>query len=329
MQIQTHVQLPSKYVQYSLEEYAKYLVDFLEQYSWLYRPHIVDFFLDSTWEASVPEEWREPLQELDLNELLVLPTLDKPLEKYLPASLLEFIRDANQIVLPRQLDNTISNKQLSKYITCTQKPVPVDDTLIGKELVKGMNSKKKHEVDILANLISHVCEEQNTTRVVDIGAGQGYLAHILACNYNLNVYVIDSNTSQIQNSQARTQRLSKFSTESMLLFSTLTIEINLSSINAHLKCDLTLEELEDILGEEKSEQGVTLVGNHTCGDLAPTMIRLFHHFLESSNNQNVTMINVGCCYHLLTEEKKSTAGFPLSSILCNTSIFLNKRGRML
>src|SRR3989338_7404727 len=135
MQIQTHVQLPRNYAQYSLEEYAQHLADFLERYSWLYRPHIVDFFLDSTWEVSVPEEWREPLQKLEINELLILPTLDKPLEKFLPASLLEFIRDANQIVLPRQLHNTTADEQLSNYITCSQKPVPVDDSLIGKELV--------------------------------------------------------------------------------------------------------------------------------------------------------------------------------------------------
>lgn len=64
-------------------------------------------------------------------------------------------------------------------------------------------------------------------------------------------------------------------------------------------------------GADRNEQ-VLLVGLHTCGDLAPTMLRMFadcHHIAG--------LVSVGCCYMKLTcatEPHPSTPnGYPLSS----------------
>lgn len=40
-----------------------------------------------------------------------------------------------------------------------------------------------------------------------------------------------------------------------------------------------------------------MVGLHTCGDLAPSTLRMFVAKPELS-----AVCSVGCCYHLLTEE---------------------------
>lgn len=40
-----------------------------------------------------------------------------------------------------------------------------------------------------------------------------------------------------------------------------------------------------------------MVGLHTCGDLAPSTLRMF-----VSKPELVAVCSVGCCYHLLSEE---------------------------
>ena len=43
----------------------------------------------------------------------------------------------------------------------------------------------------------------------------------------------------------------------------------------------------------------SLVGLHCCGDLTPTMMRLFTSAHDLQN-----LICVGCCYHRMTQESK-------------------------
>ena len=42
---------------------------------------------------------------------------------------------------------------------------------LGTEMVKGMNPKKKHEVEYLASLVNKVMEDSQCNIVVDIGSG--------------------------------------------------------------------------------------------------------------------------------------------------------------
>ena len=47
----------------------------------------------------------------------------------------------------------------------------------------------------------------------------------------------------------------------------------------------------------QTRSDIMLTGLHTCGDLAPSMMRIF-----LSNEKAQILCNVGCCYHLLNEE---------------------------
>lgn len=40
-----------------------------------------------------------------------------------------------------------------------------------------------------------------------------------------------------------------------------------------------------------------MVGLHTCGDLAPSTLRMF-----TAKQELAAVCSVGCCYHLLSEE---------------------------
>lgn len=78
-------------------------------------------------------------------------------------------------------------------------------------------------------------------------------------------------------------------------------------------------------------EAAVLVGLHTCGDLAPSSLRMF-----VAKTELAAVCSVGCCYHLLSEEfdpnaqdaAKSVCGFPLSQYLREQSCFCGRNARM-
>jgi len=69
-----------------------------------------------------------------------------------------------------------------------------------------------------------------------------------------------------------------------------------------------------------------ICGLHTCGDLAPTMIRSF------VQSEAELLVNVGCCYHFLSEVSSKnceTAGFPMSELLQSLHASLHHRAKNL
>uniref|UniRef100_A0A4W5REY0 Methyltransferase like 25 n=1 Tax=Hucho hucho TaxID=62062 RepID=A0A4W5REY0_9TELE len=88
-------------------------------------------------------------------------------------------------------------------------------------------------------------------------------------------------------------------------------------------------ELKDIIGELED---AVMVGLHTCGDLAPSTLRMF-----VAKQELLSVCSVGCCYHLLSEEfdptrqecpSSSVCGFPLSGYLREQSWFCGRNARM-
>ncbi|XP_029901631.1 putative methyltransferase-like protein 25 isoform X2 [Myripristis murdjan] len=100
------------------------------------------------------------------------------------------------------------------------------------------------------------------------------------------------------------------------LFSPLT-----SYVTAETELRELINELEDAV----------LVGLHTCGDLAPSTLRMF-----VAKGELTSVCSVGCCYHLLTEEcdparqesAHGVCGFPMSQYLRDQSWFCGRNARM-
>ena len=99
------VELPHPFT--DIDAYLKHLVAFLESHSWLFRNHVVDFVTLDHWQH-MPAQWRRPLLECSTGELLCLPVgvcparADAPVEDGgWPESLVEFIRGASKLALPR------------------------------------------------------------------------------------------------------------------------------------------------------------------------------------------------------------------------------------
>ncbi|XP_016299458.1 putative methyltransferase-like protein 25 [Sinocyclocheilus anshuiensis] len=100
------------------------------------------------------------------------------------------------------------------------------------------------------------------------------------------------------------------------LFSPLT-----SYITAKTELKTLITELEDAV----------LVGLHTCGDLAPSTLRMFR-----AKQEMRAVCSVGCCYHLLSEEfdqdrqgcVDGVCGFPMSQYLKAQACFCGRNARM-
>lgn len=73
-----------------------------------------------------------------------------------------------------------------------------------------MSPKKIHEVSRLADYIITKCNELGVRKVIDIGAGQGYLSHLLVTAGNLNVVAVECKDWNIHEANKRGEKISKY-----------------------------------------------------------------------------------------------------------------------
>lgn len=102
----------------------------------------------------------------------------------------------------------------------------------------------------------------------------------------LPVDAIEPTSSQVQNTEKSGLRKERRNTASKARDSSIYSPLT-SFITADSQLHDIIEDLEDCL----------MVGLHTCGDLAPSTLRIF-----TSKAEVKAVCSVGCCYHLLSEE---------------------------
>nr|XP_055046850.1 methyltransferase-like protein 25 isoform X1 [Misgurnus anguillicaudatus] len=292
-----------------------------------------------------------------------------------------------------------------------------------------MNCKKAHEVRAMSEVVNSLAKYCKVKQVIDVGSGKGYLCSFLSMQFNLQVFGIDSSSTNTHGAQERNRKLKKFSrayqknnratknhvpsnnagdgttedkglhvapSESCASQEQVTGDISPSNKDTvctvdQNDCDagsgflnmLSLDVVEDgsprvhpsQLSEEEKEkrkkenlerkaregkrsgsddslfspltsyvtaetelkmlitelEDAVLVGLHTCGDLAPSTLRMF-----SAKNELRAVCSVGCCYHLLSEEfdpdrqgcVDGVCGFPMSQFLKDQSYFCGRNARM-
>ncbi|XP_065145975.1 probable methyltransferase-like protein 25 isoform X2 [Paramisgurnus dabryanus] len=292
-----------------------------------------------------------------------------------------------------------------------------------------MNCKKAHEVRAMSEVVNSLAKYCKVKQVIDVGSGKGYLCSFLSMQFNLQVFGIDSSSTNTHGAQERNRKLKKFSrayqknnramknhepsnnagdgttedkglhvapSESCASQEQVTGDISPSNKGIDCTVDqndcdaesdflnmLSLDVVEDgsprvhpsQLSEEEKEkrkrenlerkaregkrngsddslfspltsyvtaetelkmlitelEDAVLVGLHTCGDLAPSTLRMF-----SAKNELRAVCSVGCCYHLLSEEfdpdrqgcVDGVCGFPMSQFLKDQSCFCGRNARM-
>lgn len=265
---------------------------------------------------AVDKEWMDCLRKESVGNLLQIPS--GVVQDHWPVSLKEFILTLRSLSLSRK--------------------------------------QADFQVEVLSALVSLVAKQVGAQTVVDVGAGQGYLAQVLAFDYQLSVIAIDACSHHGKITDARAERIRKHYAAQMRkncseqrefsLPKTVTCRVlssdTLKSLsksptesndagNQHLsqKCSVSQPSR---LAEDRSpswsysDSALVIAGLHACGDLSVTMLRTF---LECDKAKAV--ISVGCCYNLLSEEAIDTVdsccGFPVSQGVKSAGVMLDKSAR--
>uniref|UniRef100_A0AC35TWL9 Methyltranfer_dom domain-containing protein n=1 Tax=Rhabditophanes sp. KR3021 TaxID=114890 RepID=A0AC35TWL9_9BILA len=283
-------------LQSSIESFMKVYGKYGDQY-------MSDFFIDDQWNE-LPKEWRD--------------YFDSNLEKATPISLslLNPNYDLTDTTLPTgliQLKQMITNI-MGLFHSCYQYPVkikPKDFSKVPRMLLTKIKKKKIHELEHLIALLENIHEEHSFEEVVDCGAGVGHLSRLLAyfmAGKDIQTSTIEGNEKFVETSLKLDQKFQK-----KLDF--LNEGCNLPSRTAaYISNDKDFVETQ--YGPNK-----LLLGLHTCGDFAPTILRYFKKCPDAK-----ILVNLGCCYHKLNGAKDMTHrqayendtgavsnGFPISS----------------
>ncbi|KAG7591912.1 S-adenosyl-L-methionine-dependent methyltransferase [Arabidopsis thaliana x Arabidopsis arenosa] len=311
------------------------IIDFLKPFSFLINAHVVNFFKDKQWEA-VDVEWMSCLKDEKPENILLIPS--GGVQDHWPTSLKEFVHTLRSLSFPRE--------QADLHAILAD----VDMVPLSTVLSQGMNLKKKHEVEVLSSVVSSVVKSVGAPTVVDVGAGQGYLAQVLSFQYKHSVVAIDSSSHHGKVTDARAARIRKHFAAQMRKSGsgnkcpdvpmTITCRV-LSTEMLKALTDVPLEKNDTDLngsaldeGQSRSQSSsdanrscsLVLAGLHACGDLSVTMLRTFMECEEVK-----AVVSIGCCYNLLSEKSSedscSKCGYPMSAGLKSLGFSLGKNAR--
>ncbi|GAO19186.1 uncharacterized protein UV8b_08280 [Ustilaginoidea virens] len=294
----------------SLDEYVENLCEFIS--SPIARQitggiHVNDALIHNAW-ATLPKEWTDwwslfPHHRLAQQQLIdsIREEADRPEASseldgmdsrpgQTPESLAAWLARLQQLALPR-----------------TPREGPT--TPLPEILTLRMTPKKIAEVSKVVAYIHSICQRRSITRVVDMGAGQGYLSVSLAYLFpQLRVLSIDGSEAQVAGSR---------SFSGSLAISEHRLKHLVHWIDGSPALAKQIEDWAD-------GQPCLLVGLHACGSLPETMLR---YFTTVSCIDAVAV--VGCCYnHIVPRSPSCPDGFPISSALQRHNVVLSPTALM-
>ncbi|KAI4760868.1 hypothetical protein E4T52_07028 [Aureobasidium sp. EXF-3400] len=284
------VNLPSGYT--DIHSYAKDVIAFLHEPLSIQITggiHVNDAFIYNAWQ-NLPQEWTTWWTSLPspqhAQKDLINSLRNEPQARFndLPSRPLSL-----SLWLQRICNLSLSREQLIL-------PATIPEVQIPEILAQRMVTKKLAEVKAGAKYINHICKQQNITRVIDIGSGQGYLSLTLAAVCGLNVLAIDGSASQIQGSKNAAASAGLVENEQI----------------THLTRYVTgTGDLGDEITEWAQGQKCLITGLHACGSLSEHMIRL------STSVECIAYIAVvGCCFnHIQPLSASHPEGFPISNFM--------------
>lgn len=244
----------------------------------------------------------------------------------------------------------------------------------------------------MAKIVSNICgsnqRENRHLFVIDAGDGKGYLSTRLSVEHNIKVLGVDFNPTNTLSALVRSEKLGRcwdgMKTQAQTIPSSDQKPSNRKTRRNERKrqqqlktCNLeNVEKSTDLIQKNyrnathfitpntdfvelfnknfdmdaSNIPGLCLSGLHTCGNLASSCLKIY-----CENSQISAVCNIGCCYHLITEQfnkstfnkihrerspmskslqihrenEDDTNGFPLSRFLIETETELGRNARML
>ncbi|KDP37706.1 hypothetical protein JCGZ_06847 [Jatropha curcas] len=306
-------------------EWINAIIEFIKPYHSIINAHVVNFFENRLWE-DLDQQWLHFLRHEPVQNLLLIPS--GVVQDHWPASLKGFVTTLRSLVFPReQVD--------------LEKELPgLNITSLGSVLAQGMNVKKKHEVEVLSAVVNYIAKNVRAETIVDVGAGQGYLAQVLSFQYHHSVIAIDACSHHGRVTETRAERIKKHYAAQMrkldsgnrvpdmpkaITCRVMSIDMLKALTDASLHVDI-VEHPKLSRQVPDDSTSLVLAGLHACGDLSVTMLRTFSECKEIK-----AVVSIGCCYNLLSEECFDVAGphcgFPMSLGVKSSGISLGKNSR--
>ncbi|XP_077564052.1 methyltransferase-like protein 25B isoform X2 [Haemaphysalis longicornis] len=277
-------------------EYLSRCVEFLREFSWIYDTRMTDLLVAGTLDR-VPAEWVEHIDQLSDEELGQVPF--GLVKDEWPGSLRAFVSRALDLGTVRFLEP----------------PSGAARADLPAALCRGLTPKKRLELQWFAALVADVCSTAQCGRVLDVGAGVGHLARMLHHSFGLTVVGVDCDPAHV--SRARERLLRSPSCRENVRHEVLRVDESAACIE---QVQRLLNGCPDRVACACGDRGRgrwdnqfpkadrwVLVSLHACGQLSPTLVRLYHALPQVQ-----ALVCIGCCYH---KAPRLTDYFPLSCVL--------------
>ncbi|KAF9462999.1 methyltransferase domain-containing protein [Collybia nuda] len=172
------------------------------------------------------------------------------------------------------------------------------DRLVGQS-AHGMSPKKHHEVTRMSDYIGRLLParfpalDPASVRIVDIGAGQGYVTRALHSHFRAYTLALDSDHAQTTGAQSRAANA---------------VTHDITHRTLHITEHTLLRAIDDwipsTLGDTDTNAApvpVLFIALHACGSLTPDILRAFlrAHAAPPPLWTPLALVAVGCCYNLL------------------------------
>ena len=226
----------------------------------------------------------------------------------LPKELINFITLSNKLT-PNDKSGEYKIKDPTTNEWYEIKPKEQTNKYISTSL---MNQKKKYEIKLLGDSIINEANNKKINTIVDVGCGIGYLTNYISINSNLRVVGIEGNEDNTNKMMLRINKIEQKNNKNLS---------KAEGYTAFLTSDIKPEEFRKIA--RLTDEKVILTGLHPCGDLTPTLMRMFKNLDEIKS-----LMFVGCCYNKLSEnpfifklkndeiiKQSFKYGFPMSDYL--------------
>ena len=291
----------------------------LEHYEWLINSFVLDYFQDNHW-GRLPSSWQEVLGRAGPGELAdwLQPGREpsQP-DQVWPLSLLALKQSLNHLGLERRPVSDLGCAAEFLHLPAADTAWQFEPELLSERggqhqslkhvFRKHVKPKKQYEMCRLAKLISSVAESSEVEKVLDIGSGVGHLSRYLCYNNNLTVACLDGDNHLTVSARKFDEELEKTVEKLKARSGQAELELPPSPVHvtAHIAPDLDLASFHQLLRnnfkmkEESLQYG--LVGLHTCGDLAPVILKMFVQDCSSR-----MLSSLGCCYMKIRQH------FPMS-----------------
>lgn len=238
----------------------------LDKYKWLLDLYVLDFFVDCHWEQ-IPESWKSFLNHLKPEDLAFLIDLndeekDYKMNRVWPLEFLALKASIKTYSLARQ---PWTKACLVKSFFKTREDLSWKTeypNALKNVFRKHIKPKKQHEITRMSDLASMFKETNNR---VDVGSGLGHLSRLLSFGYDLDITCLE----------AEGQFGDKALQFDQDLVHAAKTKLAIDQSPKHVTLTLSPALESSVFDEKINYDHFGMVGLHTCGDLGPTLVRLF------------------------------------------------------